>query len=307
MYQKIINQLYRYPKSYWNRIQRFGGLKSYLTMLRNSRKMMKASYSLPQIVSDANGFEIYFLTGQKFVYQTLFCAYSLLKVTDVKIQFVLVDDGSFDDVLCNRIKKQMPGVKLVLKDEIKQNLNRVLPLNKYPYLHYKRKIYPHIKKLTDIHTIDNIDYKLVIDSDMLFWSSPSEMINWLKTPKDCMYMLDTVESYGFDKLLMKSLCGNDVPSLLNVGIFGIHSGIINWDDLEIWSKTLEEKQGASYFLEQALSAMLVSGKRHTILNKKEYIVNPAEVNPNLNEVKLHHYVDLSKGYYFNLAWRNIVI
>jgi hypothetical protein len=307
MYQKIINQFYRYPKSYWNRIQRFGGIKSYLTMLKNNRKMIKASYSLPPIVSHANGFEIYFLTGQKYLYQTLFCAYSLIKVTDAKIQFVLVDDGSFDDVLCNRIKKQMPGVKLVLKDEIKQNLNRVLPLNKYPYLHYKRKIYPHIKKLTDIHTLANGGFKLVIDSDMLFWNNPLEMINWLKHPKDCMSMLDTVESYGFDKQLMKSLCGHDIPTLLNVGIFGIDSNIINWDDLEIWSKTLEEKQSPSYFLEQALSAMLVSGKNYTVLNKAEYVVNPEGSNPNLNQIKLHHYVDLSKGYYFNLAWRNIII
>ncbi|MDQ0640909.1 hypothetical protein QF042_004474 [Pedobacter sp. W3I1] len=306
MLQKLINHVYRYPKSNWKNIQRFGGLYSYYKMLKGKKEMIRSSHFLPEIISYPNGLPIYFLTGKNYLYQTLFCAHSLVKNSQQKFRFILIDDGSFDEYLINEIKQQMPNVELILNDEIELNLYKVLPKAKYPYLHYKRKVYPHIKKLTDIHTLSPDTYKLVLDSDMLFWSNPTEMITWLQDPKDCTYMLDTVESYGFDKQLMKSLCGQDIPTLLNVGIFGIDSNIINWDDLEIWSKTLEEKQSPSYFLEQALSAMLVAGKNHIVLNKAEYVVNPEGSNPNLNEVKLHHYVDISKKYYFNTAWKRFI-
>lgn len=275
-------------------------------MLASKRQMEKASSNLPPIISHHNGLSIYFLTGKKFLYQTLFCASSLTKSCKESFQFILIDDGSFDQSLINQVEQQMPNAKLVLKDEIENNLNLKLPINEYPFLHQKRKVYPHIKKLTDIHTIDDNPFKLVLDSDMLFWNEPTEIINWLKRPNGCLYMLDCEESYGYDRSLMQSLCGFQIPELMNVGAFGVNSAIINWDNLELWSKALEEKQGASYFLEQALSAMLIANESKTILNKEEYIVNPNKDNNNLDKVKLHHYVDLSKKYYFETAWKKFI-
>lgn len=273
-------------------------------MMDGRKKMMKVSATLSSIKSYPDGFPIYFLTGKDYLFQTLFCAYSLTKVTKEKFQFVLVDDGSFDQDLIKNIKKQMPNVRLVLKDEIENNLNNIIPQSKYPYLHHKRRVYPHIKKLTDIHTLDNTTFKLVLDSDMLFWNQPTELISWLKNPIGCIYMLDSEESYGYDKQFMKSLCGYEIPNFMNVGAIGIDSGIINWNDIELWSKTLEAKEGTSYFLEQALSAMLIAKEDKTILQKEEYIVNP-QTNENLKHVKLHHYVDLSKKYYFEQAWEQV--
>lgn len=302
MLQKIINQLYRYPKSYWKNIQRFGGFISYRKMMLARKQMQKASKKLPPIISYKDGFPIYFLTGKSHLYQTLFCAYSLFKVTNEKIQFTLVDDGSFNEELIQQALQQMPNVSLVLKTEIEKNLESILPKNEHPYLHHKRKVYPHIKKLTDIHTLNPNTFKLVLDSDMLFWNEPTEIINWLKNPNGALYMLDCDESYGYDRDLMQRLCGFEIPKLMNVGAFGLNSDIINWNNLESWCKTLEEKQGASYFLEQALSAMLIANENKTILIREKYIVNPNDDNLGT----LFHYVDLSKEKYFNSDWKYFV-
>lgn len=119
-------------------------------------------------------------------------------------------------------------------------------------------------------------------------------------------MLDSEESYGYDKELMETLCGFTIPDLMNVGAFGVNSNSINWNNIENWAKSLEEKQGASYFLEQALSAMVVASQTKTILNAEEYIVNPEINTSDLNKDKLHHYVDLSKKYYFETAWKKFI-
>ena len=158
--QYIINQLYRYPKSNLNTIKRFGGHWSYGKMLLEKQKMIKASEKISPILSHDDGIVIYFLTGKKYIFQTLFCAFSISKVSKEKFQFILVDDGSFDKKLVNRVKQQMPNVKIVLNDEIEKNLNKILPREKFPFLRDKRTVYPHIKKLTDIHTIENNEFKL---------------------------------------------------------------------------------------------------------------------------------------------------
>lgn len=305
MLQTLINNLYRIPKSRWKEIIRFGGFFSYKKILKQKKKMIIASQKIPAIFSHEDGLNVYFLTGKKYLYQTLFCAHSLVKfATKEKFKFTLIDDGSFDTEFISQIHLQMPGVKIITQAEIEKNLSNKLPISEYPYLHHKRNVYPHIKKLTDIHTINDNSYKLVLDSDMLFWNEPTELINWLKQPDGCIYMLDCAEAYGFDRSLMKLLCGYEIPDLVNVGAFGLQSSDINWHDVEYWSKTLEEKQGPSYFLEQALSAMIIANHTKTILNKEQYIVNPTEQKG--KNIKLHHYVDLSKKYYYENALRNLM-
>ncbi len=264
---------------------------------------MKASTNLPQIPSFSIGLPIYFLTGKKFIYQTMFCTYSLVKHSKEPFQFIFVDDGSFDDEDIAYLKVKMPGVKLVLKEEIAQNLNQFLPVEKFPFLHHKRKVYPHIKKLTDIHTLQDYPYKIVLDSDMLFWEEPLEIIEWLKSPVNSIYMLDCEESYGYSKELMFELCGREIPELMNVGAIGFKSDLINWENLEKWGSTLEQNEGTSYYLEQALTAMLISGQQSKILSRKDYIVNPSPEQIKNSVGKLHHYVDLSKEGYFKTAWK----
>ncbi|WP_320465969.1 hypothetical protein [Pedobacter sp. CFBP9032] len=302
----MINQLYRFPVSKWKTIQRFGGIISYRQMLRGKKEMIRASRNLPPIISYENGYKIYFLTGSDYLYQTLFCAFSLTKVSKTSFQFILVDDGSFDEQLKTQANKQMPGVVIVTKQQIDANLSLKLPVAEFPYLHRKREVYPHIKKLTDIHTLTDNTYKLVLDSDMLFWSNPKEVISWLQRPNGSLHMIDCIESYGYSKEIMESLTGRDIPDSVNVGIIGMDSSRIIWTELERWCMELEAKEGSSYFLEQALTTMLLATSKRKALNERSYIVNPENEDVLNGAGILHHYVDLSKASYFKNAF-NVIL
>lgn len=304
MIQSLINQLYRFPVSKWKTINRFGGLISYKKMLAGKREMIKASAKLPPILSDEHGYSIYFLTGKNYLFQTFFCAFSLVQASNNSFQFILIDDGSFDELLITQAKEQMPGVKIISKVEIADNLLAKLPIQVFPYLHRKREVYPHIKKLIDIHTMNDQGYKLVLDSDMLFWDEPIEIINWLKNPSGALHMVDCEESYGYNKDLMESLCEAKIPEMVNVGVLGLQSKTINWIALERWAKTLEETEGASYFLEQALSTMVIANQKRTILSTDDYLVNPNDGEE--RQKILGHYVDLSKKEYFETAWKLLI-
>ena len=51
---------------------------------------------LPEPAKDAP--EVYYLTGRRFVYQTVLCAVSLSKQAGRTFRFVAVDDGTLTDV-----------------------------------------------------------------------------------------------------------------------------------------------------------------------------------------------------------------
>lgn len=274
-------------------------------MIAASRQMEKASHELPPVTSVNEGLPLYFLTGKNYLYQTLFCIRSLVLVSKPKFRLVLIDDGSFNEALIARIKKQLPGAEIITKEAIEQNLQRIIPAAQYPYLHKKRVVYPHIKKLTDIHTIPG-DWKLVLDSDMLFWHEPLEILEWLNNPGQPIHMIDCGEAYGYSNKLMEQLAGKTIKPLINVGAIGLNSNTMNWQNLESWAAALEQQEGTSYYLEQALSAMLMGDDSATVLPPGKYIVNPVKAVIAKQNGLLHHYVDLSKEGYFKLAWKKLV-
>ncbi|MFM8927856.1 MAG: hypothetical protein ACKOFA_06680 [Rhodoluna sp.] len=175
-------------------------------------------------------------------------------------------------------------------------------MEKYPVLHELRNKYIHIRKLTDIHLGSN-GAKLVLDSDMLFFERPDELLSWYSLPNQPCLMVDCEESYGYSRKLMEELAGAPIPALLNVGICGLVSELINWEKLEYWCQTLLAREGTSYYLEQALVAMLAAQSSPTVMPRSRYITFPTRQQALNREGVLQHYVADSKAWYFGLAWR----
>jgi hypothetical protein len=275
-------------------------------MIRGQQMMKKAASRLEPVYSYPDGLDIYFLTGKKFLYQTLFCIKSLTKQTAERFKFHLVDDGSFDQAMIEQIKRQLPGAEIVLADRIESNLELVLPRAVFSAIRNKRDNYPHLKKLTDIHTLAGNSWKLVLDSDMLFFDEPRELLRWIKQPAQPIHMLDCMESYGYDRALMEGFAQTTVPMLVNVGLIGLKSEAIRWSLMERWIGQLEEAGGKTYYLEQALTAMLLAGETSIVLDPVEYIVNPSPLEINSGAGTLHHYVASSKKGYFTDAWKKLI-
>lgn len=305
-FQLLVNFLYRNPRSRLKMYNRFGGYINYRKMMAGRRLMERQSAVLPPVISHTDGLPVYFLTGKKYLYQTLYCITSLTAATSQKFNFILVDDGSFDDSLIKRTSRQLPGVQIITRQQIDHNLQLLLPESHYPVLHQKRQVYPHIKKLTDVHTIPGSNWKLVLDSDMLFWDTPQAIIAWLKDAQKPLHMVDCAEAYGYSIPLMQQLAGTAIKPLLNVGAIGLNSRAINWPKVEHWVATLEQQEGTSYYLEQALSAMIIGNDDAVALPAASYIVNPDKTAITTTRGVLHHYVDLSKEGYFKTAWKHFL-
>lgn len=302
----IAYKFYHAPKAFVQKI--FG--KGLINIARDSRaqsQMEIAAYTLKPIEETPaiNPLNIYFLTGKKFWYQTCFCAYSMAQHTNLPLCPIIYDDGSLEKKYQEEIFRIFPNAKIIFKPEIDEYIDKYLPENKFPYLRERRINYPHIRKLTDIHAGAQ-GWKLVLDSDMLFFRRPDFLLDWLNSPQQPCHMVDVETSYGYSEALMTSLAKSEIPERLNVGICGLKSEDIDWEQLEYWCKTMIEQQGTHYYQEQALVAMLVAGKPRAVAPDKDYIVMPKRKQVIQPQAVLHHYVADSKSWYFRYGWKHIL-
>ena len=301
---EIIYHFYHKPVGMTKNVLKIG-IRKTVEIKRGKKKMIEASRHLREIrYNGIDQHNVYFLTGKKYWYQTAFCLYSLQLRAGMNIHATVLDDGSFDDELEADVNKQFPTTVTVIRtDRLNRLLDEKLPKDRFPELRNRRLVYPHLRKLTDIHVLPSRLPKLVLDSDMLFFQKPNELLDWLSNPSRLLFMRDVKESYGYTRALMKKLAVADViPERLNVGIAGIPSDKINWQRLEQWTGELLRQEGSSYLQEQALTAMLAANHPVQFLDERDYKVLPLIKNGQVDEV-LHHYVADSKYDYFVKGWK----
>ncbi|WP_017654678.1 hypothetical protein [Fortiea contorta] len=301
---KIAYHAYFRPKSFLKECER-RGISNMAWDAYTRKQMEKQAYNLPTTSSSERILDIYFLTGKKFWDQTCFCAYSFAQHSPFSIRPIIYDDGSLNIHHCQAIKRIFPHAKILLKPELDACIETNLPESKFPYLRERRQNYPNIRKLTDVH-VGSRGWKLVLDSDMLFFQTPNFLIDWLNYPQQPCHMVDVETAYGYSEQLMTELAGAAISERLNVGICGLKSEDIDWEQLEYWCKTLIEREQTHYYQEQALIAMLMAGKPCAVAPAKDYIVMPSKEEVIHPKAVLHHYVANSKPWYFRYGWKHIL-
>jgi hypothetical protein len=270
---------------------------------RGRREMVAASRRLaPLAPPTADAPEIVFLSGARFWFQTAFCFWSLCRQAKRSLRLVVYDDGSFNDALATECRRLFPGAVIVSRDEIEAHLDRSLPRAEFPTLRGRRLEYPNLRKLTDVHA-GRSGWRLVLDSDMLFFRRPERLLEWLDCRLAPLHMRDVHDAYGYSIDLLEKIAGARVPQHVNVGICGLRSETIDWNVLERWCRQLQDAAGTSYYQEQALTAMWLAHHAAECLPAADYRLMPDDRECRAPTAALHHYVDLSKRGYFRDAWR----
>ena len=302
----IKSAIYRRPIEEIRKVKSLG-FDGYFLLDRWAKNMETAAATLPCVGFAGPALEVWYLTGNKFWYQTVFCAWSLAKHSRRNIALRLVDDGTLMEWQIINMRKIFSDVIVHTASSCDATMDKYLPINKFPRLRGLRRVYPHIRKLTDIH-VGSTGRKLVMDSDMLFFGHPTPLLNWLESNEVAgpIYMTDVLESYGYPRSSLEELVGAKIPQRINVGICGLLSDHVDWTEIEYWCDELQFRFGNSYYLEQALVAMLVARKTGFQVPEDEYIVLP-----NFRQVKnkigiLQHYVAESKKHYFKFGWQGVV-
>lgn len=273
---------------------------------RQRREMEAAALQLPALPTPPadSPLQVHLLTGRRFWYQTAFCVHSLVQAAREPFRCEVYDDGSLDAEHAARLLRLGPAIRIHSYAEVTARVDCALPASRFPAIRERWRNYPNLRKLTDVHA-GSEGWKLVLDSDLLFFREPRVLLNWLHSPDRPLHAIDCEESYGYSRLLLEQLAGTPLAAAVNVGLCGLHSESLDWDKLERWIGELQSREGTNYFLEQALVAMHVAGRECAIAPALDYLTRPEKGEVLAPTAVMHHYVANSKRWYFRHGWRQV--
>ena len=268
------------------------------------RMAMEAAAAQLSAESPAQGAPVmlHVVTGQRFWYQTAFCLWSFARQAGRPIAPVIYDDGTLNSRVREPLSRAFPRAQFIEQGDTVARLDARLPASRFPSLRERWLNYPHIRKIIDPH-VGRTGWKLVIDSDLLFFRRPDFLLAWLDCPACPLHAVDCESSYGYPRPLLDKLAGRSVRDLVNVGLTGLNGAEIDWDLLELWCRELGARAGYSYYLEQALVAMLVAGRSCSVAPATDYVTLPRPPEALECRAVMHHYVAESKRWYFQHNWR----
>jgi hypothetical protein len=301
---RLVYHAWHAPRGVIARLGKEGAIN--LSLARIGRAAMEnAAWGLTPLREPANNApKVFYLTGSRFVYQTVFCAVSLGEQAGQSFNVVAIDDNTLTDRDAALLRCKLPGICIVGRREVEATLDTWLPTSRFPELRRRRLVYPHLRKLTDIHAAGG-GWKLVLDSDMIFHGRPNFILDWLDAPDRPCHMVDVADAYGYSPVLLRELAGFELPARLNVGICGLNSDAIDWEKLEYWCRELVAREGTHYLMEQAIVAMLTAGRPRAVAPAGLYKVAPCRSEAEYPNAVLHHYTAESKAWYFRFAWRHV--
>ena len=268
---------------------------------RAAMEAAAARLPVPSVASGA-ALELHLLTGRRFWYQSAFCLWTLARQTGRPLAPVIYDDGSLAEQYRVSLSRLFPAVRFVAQGETIKRLDALLPVARFPFLRERWLNYPNLRKLIDPH-LGGTGWKLVLDSDLLFFRRPDFLLHWLDTPDRPLHAVDCETSYGYSRPLMNELAGAPVAELVNVGLTGLNSSELDWEQLEHWCSPLITQEKTSYYLEQAHIAMLMAGRPCAIAPVADYVTLPKPPEAHACKAVMHHYVAHSKRWYFQQNWR----
>lgn len=293
------------PRGVAARARRQGVANLMLARLGERAMRRAASRLVPAPPASPHAPEVYFLTGRAFAHQTAFCAVSLAAHAGWSPRFVVIDDGTLRPGDVELLIALLPSVRIVGPAELDAALEARLPRDRFPVLRRHRLVYPHLRKLTDVHALAG-RWKLVLDSDMLFHARPDALLAWMAAPTQPCHMIDVADAYGYPAHELRALAGRAIPARVNVGVCGLDSTRLNWDQLERWAAYLLDELGQHYLLEQALTALVLASEACIALPSERYVVAPSRREAIAPTAALHHYTAESKAWYFRFAWHPLV-
>ena len=305
---KLLLRFYHQPANRLRDSWRMGGPIAQRRTERERREMEAAAEDLPPLpqLPGRPAVALHLLTGRRFWYQTRFCLHSFASVAQVNVRAEIYDDGSIDALCRTRLAKLGPGARLHPESETRAKLDALLPADRFPVLRERWQNYPILRKLIDVH-IGSSGWKLVADSDALFFRRPELLLRWLARPDRTLYTVDCRESYGYSRPLLERLAGAPIPPLVNIGLCGLLSEALDWEKIEAWCSELILRESTNYYMDQALVAMLAAGgPAPTIAPADDYITRPEPSEVMAPRAVMHHYVDNAKRWYFRYGWRHFV-
>ena len=253
--------------------------KKGLTYLQNrfltGSKILKSKSIFSSKEQSTTGYSVHFLCGHRDLKMLLWSLMSWYKVVPESGKVYIHDDGSLNDHDKKDLKNLFPTAEVVDYNQIsRQILNRLS--SQFPKAHHYRKLstsdrrYIYNLKLIDPFFVGDEKVKLILDSDLLWFKKPNELLDELLTKQHLPIFMG-----GYGRMDFVFSDGTSLPE----NVAGVNSGIVAFQKGQFLLSNLEDffsRVGRStnpHFVEQAGYAYILS-KQHppNFLPTEKYLI-----------------------------------
>ncbi|MDB5132575.1 MAG: hypothetical protein JWR02_2324, partial [Mucilaginibacter sp.] len=243
------------------------------------------------------------LANKKRFYESIASLYSFcFWKRDIYIHYH--EDGTLTIKEIDLLKKIFPGIKIFIRSENNLKVQNYLSSKGLHNCAKLRGYYLFSIKLFDMIIEKRTPYMLHIDSDVLFFSKPNEILDIIETGSfNGCYNLDVGNVYTFDDDTMSQYIPTPILNRFNSGILlhNFDESFFNFADLVMDNKP---QAVTSWVIEQTLFAMYATLKGNFLALPKYYDLARKERALG-NKLVSEHYVhntgyDMHKDFIYKL-------
>ncbi|OGK09712.1 hypothetical protein A2767_07680 [Candidatus Roizmanbacteria bacterium RIFCSPHIGHO2_01_FULL_35_10] len=194
-------------------------LKEKVRIERVKKKVLDTS---PVYCKDKNFIEILSVTSHDDYWKLILCVKSFFYFSKQTFPIFIVDDGTLTKQDSDLLKSHLIGCKILERKKIEMDLSRLKNKN---FLLFKNNPYV-VKKIASI-LYTKKDKVLFLDSDVLFFNYPDELIDWSNSQDSSIFIKDYQNAYLISDIESKYLFKVSQFSKVNSGLIGIKRNLLS--------------------------------------------------------------------------------
>jgi len=197
-------------------------------------------------------FAVHIMTRHPDIYMTLWAVKSFLHVTNKSYRVVLLTDDSLTEKDVALLTKHLPGVEFIFEKEAEHLVEE--KIKGYPLISLFRlppsrpcevsvgsevleyHFCPFSMKLLDGNYLSSANKIMILDSDVLFFDKPTEIMDWIEDEAEekSVYLIEEFVPYFDERYTVHFRINDEPPTGINTGLFCYHKNILDLEALEQW-------------------------------------------------------------------------
>jgi len=200
---------------------------------------------------------IHMLVSGRTWHAGMLAAASLMHHSRRSWRFVIHEDSSVPDAARESIGRWLPGSRFITRAEADKRVAEYLA--DCPRSWANRSLHNLFLKYFDTAAFVEADRFIVLDSDVIFFKRPVEILDWVDSgAKTCLYNEDTREKFFMPRKDIEKAFPVKLLPRFNSGLVLMQKNALDLDLAEKVICTFEKTAHAPQFFEQTLYALMAS-------------------------------------------------
>jgi lipopolysaccharide biosynthesis glycosyltransferase len=243
----------------------------------NARHYRRILISPPVECGDSTDFEVHILTCHRDLLDALWCLKTFCFFSDTRPAIAIHDDGSLVASDFETLLQHFPGCRIIRRADADVELTEFLSANPHCLRFRRRKDFYCALKLFDAFYFARADKLLLLDSDLLFFRRPVELLQHIAADRP-FFQRDYQDAYVLPRNALETTLGMAINPMVNAGLMFLRRRHYsdNIELIEHYFATATTNRDVNRH-EQTLHAMLLSKYGAAPLGDAYQISNQAAI------------------------------